>query len=286
MSDNSTWSPTPTSAVQLERFRPRERVVVDLERVGQAGDPGEQFFAFYEQLSDLQSSFTGALRGLGGGGLTDAQRIEQQMANIKAAALAWNLRLDVGTIRNLATQAVTNEWNNLQILNAIGRTAVGMSSGVADVSQGELGKAVRQMGNSYGVKLSEQTVQSLISGYIQGNETEETLKARFLQQAKAAYPALSERLDRGETFEQITNPYREIAAQLLERDPNSFDFTSQEFLQVTGYNPDGKGERLMSVSDFGAYLRKEQKFGYQYTTQAKEKAYQVANSLAQMFGKA
>ena len=90
----------------------------------------------------------------------------------------------------------------------------------------------------------------------------------------------------GETFQQITAPYRETAARILEKAPDQIDMVGGGFNKAFMHNPDGKGERQMSISEFSDYLRTDRKFGYEYTTAAKSSAYQIANTLAQMFGRA
>jgi len=224
--------------------------------------------------------------GGGGGGITTEQEIDNMMADMRSAALLWNVRIDDGTLRNLATTAVNQNWNRQRVLNGIGAFAVGQDAQNTNLDQGPLGNAVRDMAKQYGVAVSDTTVKQLLQGYVQGTESEQSITAKFQQQAIAAYPALSERLRQGETFEQVITPYREVASRVLEKDPSQLDFVNSNLSKAFMNNPDGKGERQMSVGEFSEYLRTNREFGYEYTTQAQTKAYQIANTLAQVFGRA
>ena len=227
-----------------------------------------------------------AMGGAGGGGITTAQRIENMMADMRNAALVWNIRIDDGNLRQLATKAVENNFNRQQMMNSIGKWAVSQEATNTDLSEGPLGEAMNALADQYGVKISKATANTYLQGFIQGTETEESIKALFAKQASSLYPSLAERFAKGETFQDIIEPYKEMAGRLLEKDPSTLDFTTTNFNKVFTYNPDGKNERQMSIGEFSEYLRTNREFGYEYTTQAQNKAYQIANTLAQVFGRA
>lgn len=228
----------------------------------------------------------GGGRGYGSGsGVSTAQQIEGMMANIRAAALAWNVRLPDANVRQLATTAVNGNYNNQQVLNMIGGYVVATEGQTDAVLQGQVGEAINRAAADYGIRLSDATRRDYINMFVQGKESQESLLARMKEQAVRLYPSLAERFNKGETYEQIVSPYREIAAQVLEKAPAAFDFTSGALNKVATFNPDGKGERMMSVGEFSDYLRQTKSFGYEYTNQAQQKAYQVANSIAEMFGR-
>jgi hypothetical protein len=73
---------------------------------------------------------------------------------------------------------------------------------------------------------------------------------------------------------------------VLEKDPSQLDFVNTNLAKAFQNNPEGKGERQMSVGEFSEFLRTNREFGYEYTTQAQSKAYQMANTLARVFGRA
>lgn len=228
----------------------------------------------------------GAGRGYGSsGGVSLAEQIDGMMANIRAAALAWNVRIPDTNVRQLATTAVNGNYNNQQVLNMIGGYVVATEGQTDAVLQGQVGEAINRAAADYGIRLSDTTRRDYVNMFVQGKESQESLLARMKEQAVRLYPSLAERFNKGETYEQIVSPYREIAAQVLEKAPAAFDFTDGALNKVATFNPDGKGERMMSVGEFSDYLRQTKSFGYEYTNQAQQKAYQVANSIAEMFGR-
>ena len=58
-------------------------------------------------------------------------------------------------------------------------------------------------------------------------------------------------------------------------------------MQAITYVPDSKtGEqRLMNMGEWGDYLRKTESLGYQNTTEARSRAFEVSNKIANMFGR-
>ena len=222
----------------------------------------------------------------GGAGITTAQRIENMIATMRDAALVWNVRIDDQNLRTLATTAVENNFNDQQVMNSIGKWAVGQQGVTEDLAAGPLGEAMNELSRQYGVKISKATANTYLQRFVQGQETTESIKALLAKQATSLYPSLAERFSRGETFEDVVEPYREAAARLLEKDPSSFDFTATSLNKVLTYNPDGKTERQMSMGEFANYLRTNKEFGYEYTTDAKNKAYATVNALSSVFGRA
>jgi len=208
------------------------------------------------------------------------------MAEMRNAALAWNVRIDDTNLRTLATTAVNGNYNSQQVMNTIGKWAVAQDANVTNLVEGPLGEAINQLAQNYGVKLSTSTANNYLRGFVQGTETEESIKALLAKQAAALYPSLSERFAKGETFEDVVSPYREMASRLLEKEAGSFDFIGTNLNQAFVYNPDGKGERTMSMGEFANYLRTNQEFGYEYTTDARNKAYGAVRALASVFGRA
>jgi len=227
----------------------------------------------------------GAPSGGGYGGATTAQRIDGMMANMRAMALAWNVEINDTKLRQMATTAVNGEYNQQQALNLIGQHVVATAGASDKVLQGQLGQWYKDQANAYGVQMSDASIKASLNQWVQGLQSQESIQAQLLQKSKALYPHLSQRFDNGETFEQIIDPYREYAAQLLEKDPNQLSFVNSELAKAVTYNPDGKGNRTMTVSEFGEYVRSNSSLGYQYTNKAISDASLVGEALTKMFGR-
>ena len=167
-------------------------------------------------------------------------------------------------------------------------TAVeGGMEGTTQLREGYYGQQIRNLANQYGVTLAGTTFNSFVNKIAVGEETLGSFQDYAMTIGKSLYPSLSEQFDSGRTFEDITSSYKKIAANILERDSNSIDMSSPEFVQALTYVPDTKtGEqRLMNMGEWGDYLRKTESLGYQNTTEARSRAYEVSNKIANMFGR-
>lgn len=236
-----------------------------------------------DSLLRIQDPATWAARQ-GAKGAAGARQRASLADTVRQTALQFNMRLDDAAVGTLAAQADQQNWSELQLQLALGKLAVGAGKMRQDAVNGVLGQSVRDAARAYGVNLSEDRFNQMFNLYVTGKETVESLQARFRQDAASRYPAIAERLQNGETFTDITDPYRQEAARLLERDPNSIDMIGSDFAKALTFR-DGQQERMMSISEFGDYVRSNRRFGYENTDQARQKAYELAGSIARLFGK-
>jgi len=214
-------------------------------------------------------------------------QIDNRVALIRQVALdSFGVRLGADSLNELANDSLRLGWTQQFLLNAIGDVATQSTAGVSQLRAGYIGQQLRQTANDYGIAISDNTFNKFVNQIAVGQETQDTFQQYALTQAKNLFPSVSDRLDAGETFQQIVDPYREQAARLLEIDPDEIDFTQSEYVKALTYQDERGEQRPMSFTEFGDYIRQTRSFGYEYTDQARNKAYQVANDLANLFGKA
>ena len=163
----------------------------------------------------------------------------------------------------------------------------GGTEGATQLREGFYGQQVRSLASQYGVTLADTTFNSFVNKLAVGEETLGSFQDYAMTIGKSLYPPLADQFDAGRTFEDVTSSYKNIAANILERDSNAIDMSSPEFVQAITYVPDPKtGEqRLMNMGEWGDYLRKTESLGYQNTTEARSRAYEVSNKIANMFGR-
>lgn len=215
-------------------------------------------------------------------------KINNQAATIEQKALDLGFRLSEDKINELALNSLRLGWTDQFLTNAMGMIIVeGGDPGATQLRQGYYGQQIRGIARDYGVSLDDNTLMSFANKMAVGEETVGSFQDYALTIAKSLYPTLSEQFDLGRTFSDLTSNYRDIAAKTLEIDANSIDFTDPQWAVAVTYQPDPKtGEqRMMNLSEWGDYIRKNRAFGYEYTDDAKQKAYKVANELANLFGK-
>lgn len=217
---------------------------------------------------------------------TVGTEIRNRAATLREYGLSIGLPPGSVDYETIARDSLRMGWSDQVTENAVGYRATQTTPGAFGLVRGYYGNQVRDLMREYGQSLDAETLRVYANDLATGNQSLETLKFEAVEAAKTLFPGLADRLDRGQTFQQIARPYRNTAAAILEVDPNSIDFTNPDWAQIFTY-VDPKGEqRPMNYNEMGDYLRTTRSFGYEYTDQAKQKAYQVANQLADLFGRA
>ena len=214
-------------------------------------------------------------------------RVQQQASGIRQSANFYGVSLSEEQILQLATDAQQFGFDTLQITNAIGMKAIEAGTpGITDLSNGYYGQNMRLKMADYGVTLSDVTFNNYLNKIAVGAETLDSFQDYVMTLGKTLYPALAAQFDAGKSFSELTDVYRQTASRVLEVDPDSIDFTDPQWQRAITYTDDkSPDQRMMSATEWGDYLRSTPAFGYQYTDGAKQKAYQTANRLAELFGK-
>lgn len=216
-----------------------------------------------------------------------AQRqIDEQIVRIRDLALSsFGVRLSDERLSELAEDSLRFGWSNRFLQNAIGDVATTSTTGVSQLREGYIGQQLRATANDYGISVSDATFNRWVNKVAVGQESTASWEDYAKVQAKNLFPSISERIDAGETFQEIIDPYRESAAALLEIDGGTIDFKQPDWIKAVTYMDDKGEQRPMSFTEWNDYVRQNRSFGYEYTEQAQRRAYQVANSLANLFGK-
>lgn len=217
---------------------------------------------------------------------TVATEINNKAAELQAFGVQIGLTPGSVDYNQIARDSLRFGWGDQVTQNALNYRATQSVAGRYSLLNGYYGDKVRDLMRDYGQSLPNETLQVYVNDLATGAQSLETLKLEAEEAAKAMFPSIADRIANGQTVAQIAQPYRNTAASILEVDPNSIDFTSSEWAKAfTVQNADGS-QRTMNFNEWGDYLRTNRQFGYEYTTQAKQRAYQVANQLADLFGKA
>jgi len=214
------------------------------------------------------------------------QSVDNASAFIRNKALTeFNVQLDQNIVTQLATNSIKFGWGDDLLSNAIGLEATRSTGSMSQLASGYVGQNIKEIANDYGIKLTEQHLNQWTASVATGQQTRDTFKQYAIQQAKQLFPSIATQLDAGQTFQQIVDPYRNTAANLLEMNANMIDFTDPKWAKAITFVDQSGNQRPMSFSEWNDYLRQNRSFGYEYTSDAQSKAYQVANDLANLFGK-
>lgn len=212
--------------------------------------------------------------------------IDNKTAAIRDEALTLGIRIDDASLSKLAEDSLKFGWSDQVLTNAVGMEALKSQAGVSQLRQGYYGQSIKSIASNYGVPLSDTVTNQWIAKIASGQENEASFQAYVRDLSKNLYPALSSGFDRGLTFGQMTSPYAQYASNILEIPEAQVDFTDPKWAAAFTMK-DAKGQQTqMSFGEWADYLRTNPAFGYEYTDGAQEKAYQVANQLARLFGAA
>lgn len=214
---------------------------------------------------------------------TAQQQVDRSARGIREVVASYGGALTDEQVNELARESVRSGWNDQETLDAI---AAEMLKGADDgtLRFGITGRGVRQLASEFAVPLSEQAADEwstkIATGQIVQGDYENWLRG----QAKSLYPTLTADIDRGVSVKALTDPYRQVAARTLGIAPESVDFSSDRWNAALNFD-DGKGRRMMTLTEWGDMLRTDSRYGYEFTEDAQNKAYTIVETIGQMFGR-
>lgn len=222
--------------------------------------------------------------------LTPANRqqfIDQQLISLKDTY--GNLQFNEQQLTEIATKAARDGKQGKalelfvyqQALSTVpGTTGFVAPTAASRVMTSSAADRIRNIGREYGVLPSEQEIQDVLTGV----KSEDDLRQSYKLVARRWYKGVEEDIDSGLTIQQIFAPYRQYAAAILEKSPNDIDFIDQNGVP-TVYSealqgPDGP----LSLSDWMRKLKADDRYGYQFTNQAKQQATNLVMEMEKAFG--
>lgn len=139
---------------------------------------------------------------------------------------------------------------------------------------------IRSIGRDYGVRLSDQEVQDVLTG----RKSEEDLRQSYKLVARKLYKGAEEDIDAGLTIQQIFAPYRQYAAAVLEKAPDQIDFIDKNGVPTVYADALQGDEGPLSLGQWLRKLKTDPKYGYQYTSQANAEVSSMVSTLEKAFG--
>jgi hypothetical protein len=215
---------------------------------------------------------------------TAKQKVKDQAASLRTTALNMGVRISDSVLNTLATDSLRWAWTAQDINEAIVLEA--NRNGGSQIAQGYYGQQARTGAADFGLRLSDSTISDWASRIASGQETFQSYQDFLMNSAKVLYPSLSNGLDRGLTFRDLTDPYAQQASRILEIPASQVDFTDPKWAQAFAFKDEKGNPTQMSYGEWADYLRTDPRFGWEYTDDAKNRAYTVVNRLAELFGAA
>jgi hypothetical protein len=163
----------------------------------------------------------------------------------------------------------------------------GGSQGAIDqLRQGGVAQRVNDVNARYGYNPGSDFVNQSISNIALGTMTEDMYESKVKSFVKTMYGAdVGDLLDRGYSVADISEPYVQTAARMLETNPNMIDMKDTKFQKALGMvDADGK-KRQMTLGEWEKTLRTDPIYGWDKTNQAAGLAVQVGEQILRQFGK-
>ncbi len=139
---------------------------------------------------------------------------------------------------------------------------------------------IRNVGRDYGVKVSDQEIQDVLTG----KTTVDALRNNYKMIARKLYKGAEEDIDAGLTINQIFSPYKQYAAAVLEKTPDQVDFIDANGVPTIYADALQGPEGPLSLTEWLRKLKSDPKYGYQYTNQANQEVSRVVSTLEKAFG--
>lgn len=185
-------------------------------------------------------------------------------------------------LMDLAKQRRRFNMNPAQLNNALAELAT-VKTGDFTGAAGRLQSTLRDWARRNGVSLTDSLIQNYTRRVLAGDVSEEDvlqeLRTTYLA---GAYPGWADRINAGQDIYDISAPYRQSMAQLLELPDDEITFDDpllRASLQAVG--DDGK-PRMMPLYQFEQNIRKDSR--WQQTNNAYETYSRLADDILSMFG--
>lgn len=140
--------------------------------------------------------------------------------------------------------------------------------------------SVQRIGKEFFSSVSEDTTKQVLTGGM----AIEDVQRQQRELAKTKYGHLANLIDQGFTLNELSASFKNQAAALLEKDPNSIDMSQADFEQALNTGEEGK-KRMMTSGEWEIKLRTDPRYNWVSTENAKAEARQLASSISQAFGK-
>jgi hypothetical protein len=214
----------------------------------------------------------------------------------KIRAEYGEIQLDQGALEEVATAAARNGASDIERGRLVYRAAFKRGAAAPDYTApvaartalgGEDADRIRTIYRAYGVKADDQQIARIlaqetdpVTGTVM---TEDMLRNNLRDLAKVSYQPFADLLDRGLSVETIFSPYQQIAARVLEKAPDEVSLTNANGVP-TEFATALMGEKPMSLTDWITRLKSDERYGWQFTSEAKQKATNLVMDLEKAFG--
>ncbi len=207
-----------------------------------------------------------------------------------------DIQFDQAALEEVATTAARNGSSGVDLGRLVYRAAFKRGAAAPTFTaptaaktalRGEDADRIRAIYRAYGQRPDDQQISRILaqetdpaSGVVM---TEDMLRNNLRDLAKVTYKPFADLLDRGVSVETIFSPYQRIAASVLEQAPDQVALVDENGVP-TKFASALMSKEPMSLTDWITTLKSDDKYGWQFTTEAKQQASNLVMSLEKAFG--
>lgn len=210
-----------------------------------------------------------------------SSQIAQIRVGIQNQALKNGVTISDQRLNAMADDALKFGWTTDQVSAAIASefkyTGQGAASPIVD--------GLKEEASKYFVPLSDQTLQTWAQHFIAGTADQNTFDAYLKEQAKSLFPGLSAAIDAGVTPQTYTDPYKNIAANVLGVNPNDVNFMDPKWSKALFQVDPKTGARTsMSLSDWQKTLMTDPTYNYAGSQNGQKAQFDIAQQIEKIMG--
>ena len=206
------------------------------------------------------------------------------------------IQFDQATLEEIAGTAARNGASDIELGRLVYRAAFKRGAVSPDLTSpiaaktalgGDDAARIKAIYRSYGVRADDEQVARILAGQPEPTTgivmTEDMLRTNLRDLAKVSYQPFADLLDRGLSVQTIFSPYQQIAASTLEKSVNNVALTDANGTP-TQFASALMGEKPMSLTDWITKLKSDDRYGWQFTSEAKQQASNLVMELEKAFG--
>jgi hypothetical protein len=142
---------------------------------------------------------------------------------------------------------------------------------------------IRQASQDYGIIFDTPTLNHWLQELGSGRQSVDNLRASMQAQMVSMFPHLANQFQQGQTWRQITDPYKAIIADTLELGPEQVDFMGDPKWREVVSHVDEKGvTRMMSMTEVAKHARSQKEWAQ--TKNFQDRSDNIVRSLKGVFG--
>jgi hypothetical protein len=200
-----------------------------------------------------------------------------------------NLQFDDATLTTIATKAARDGKKGKALdlyiyqesfAKPVGTTEFAQPTAATRALTSTAADEVRQVGRDYGVKVDDQTVQDILTG----KTTLDSLRQSYKIAARRWYKGAADDIDAGVTVAQLFQPYKQYAAAVLGKPMDQIDLIDANGAPTIYSEALQGADGPLSIGDWVKKLKSDDRYGWQFTDDAKQKADNLVMSLEKAFG--